>query len=78
MPSRVKRVALTQALQRKQAATRGAMGLQTRDGIPRARRLEPALPSEEGPQEDLIRANERDEDPGCQREPNMRPGCDVR
>ncbi len=50
----VKRVALTQAKHRKQAATPGAVGLQARDSVARARRLEPAVTAEERRQDDLV------------------------
>src|SRR5687768_7922171 len=58
---RMKRVALTQALQRKQAAPRATVRLEDRDGVSGARRLEAALPAQERTQDDLVRADERDE-----------------
>ena len=72
--TRVKRVALTQAFDRKQAAPGGAMALQARNCIAGARRLEAAATAQEGAEEPLVEPNEEDERAREHRDgPNMRP-----
>jgi hypothetical protein len=64
VPAGVERVALTQPDHRKQGATRRPMALDARIGVPRARRVKPALSPEERRQKQLIEPDEPEKQPG--------------
>gem|GEM_PF-5062565 len=62
-PARMKRMALTQALDRKQDAAKGAMRFDACRGVARTRRLEAAVPAEPRRKQCLISTNDVEECP---------------
>jgi hypothetical protein len=58
----MKRVALTQARDRKQATSDRSVGLEAGDGVPGARWLEAASASQEARERPLVQLDDRDEE----------------